>query len=431
MLYGSQADGGGMAPDLWQRDWTILLGRKMKDNELFQMALGIIPPWLVERYNFDPVKKQLDIFIDFTRGGEFTCPVCGRKGCKAYDTIDKTWRHLSFFEHVTYLHARVPRIQCDKCGVQLVCVPWARKGSGFTLLFEAFIMMLARDMPVNAMARLVKEHDTRLWRILDHYVDAARSREDYSKVSRFGVDETARTRGHNYISIFVDMDDPKTMFVTPGKGSSTLEAFKKDFTAHNGQPECVRDVCCDMSPAFIAGIEKSFKNAQITFDKFHVVKILNSAVDEVRRQEQKERPELQKTRWVWLKNEKKQTDKEFEIYESLKNMNWKTIRATHLKMNFQEMYAQPKEWSEQFLKKWYFWATHCRIQPMIDAAKTVKRHWAGVLRWFETKMTNGLLEGLNSLIQAAKARARGYRSTKNLITMVYIITGKLDFRLPT
>jgi transposase len=112
-------------------------------------------------------------------------------------------------------------------------------------------------------------------------------------------------------------------------------------------------------------------------------------------------------------------------------MNWKTIRATHLKINFQELYTQPKEAAEEFLKKWYFWATHSRLQPMIKAAKTIKGHWNGILQWFESKMTNGLLEGLNSLIQAAKARARGYRSTRNLITMVYIIAGKLNYRLPT
>ena len=223
----------------------------------------------------------------------------------------------------------------------------------------------------------------------------------------------------------------KVLFATPGKGAETVEAFKEDLEAHGGKAEAIQDACCDMSPAFISGIENTFENAEITFDKFHVVKILNAAVDDVRRQEQKERPELKKTRWVWLKNEINQTDKEYEIFESLKNMNWKTIRATHIKINFQELYAQPQEAAEEFLKKWYFWATHSRIPQIIGAAKTIKRHWAGVLRWFESRMTNGLLEGLNSLIQAAKARARGYRSTNNLITMIYIIAGKLDFRLPT
>lgn len=403
----------------------------MKDTDLFQMALGLIPPWLVDRSTFDPEQKRLDIYIDFSRGGQFTCTGCGREGCKAYDTVDKVWRHLNFFEHVTYLHARVPRTDCPTCGIGLVCVPWARAGSGFTLLFEAFIMVLARDMPVNAMARLVKEHDTRLWRILGHYVDQARSEQDFSEVTRFGVDETSSKKGHNYVSIFVDMDESKAIFATPGRGSGTLETFKEDLEAHGGRAENIQEACCDMSPAFISGIETTFKNTRITFDKFHVVKILNEAVDEVRRQEQKQRPELKKTRWVWLKNEANQTDKEYEVYESLKNMNWKTIRATHIKMNFQELYAQPKQTAEEFLKKWYFWATHSQIPQIIAAAKTVKRHWDGVLRWFETRMTNGLLEGLNSLIQAAKARARGYRSTKNFITMIYIIAGKLDFRLPT
>lgn len=403
----------------------------MKEIELFQMALSVLPPWLVDRCDFDPDQKRLDIYIDFARGSEFTCYGCGREGCKAYDTVEKTWRHLNFFEHVTYLHARVPRTDCPNCGIGIVSVPWAREGGGFTLLFEAFIMVLARDMPVNAIARLVKEHDTRLWRILRHYVDQARREQDYSGVTRFGVDETSSKKGHNYISIFVDMDKSKVLFATPGKGAGTLGAFKQDLEAHGGKAEDIQDACCDMSPAFISGIENTFENAKITFDKFHVVKILNAAVDEVRRQEQKERPELKKTRWVWLKNEANQTDKEYEIYESLKSMNWKTIRATHIKINFQELYSQPKEAAEEFLKKWYFWATHSRIPQIIDAAKTVKRHWDGVLRWFESRMTNGLLEGLNSLIQAAKARARGYRSTTNFITMIYIIAGKLVFRLPT
>lgn len=403
----------------------------MKDTELFQMALGVIPPWLVERCEFDPDRKRLDIYIDFTRGGEFTCHGCGREGSKAYDTVNKTWRHLNFFEHVTYLHARVPRTDCPDCGIGLVSVPWAREGSGFTLLFEAFVMVLARNMPVNAIARLVKEHDTRLWRVLHHYVEKARGEQDYSGVTRFGVDETSSKKGQNYISVFVDMDESKVIFATPGKGADTLGAFKEDLEAHGGQADRIQDACCDMSGAFISGIEKIFENAEITFDKFHVVKILNDAVDEVRRQEQKERSELKRTRWVWLKNEENQTDREFEIFESLKNLNWKTIRAAHLKINFQELYSQPNETAEAFLKKWYFWATHSRLGPMIAAAKTVKRHWNGILRWFESRMTNGLLEGLNSLIQAAKARARGYRSDRNLITMVYIIAGKLDYRLPT
>jgi transposase len=403
----------------------------MQDTDLFQMALGLFPPWLVERCTFDPDEKRLDIFIDFSRGGEFACPECGRLGCKAYDTQDKTWRHLNFFEHVTYLHVRTPRVECLDCGVRVVPVPWAREGSGFTLLFEAFILAMAKEMPINAVARLVGEHDTRIWRILHHYVEQARGEQDYSKVTTIGLDETSSKRGHNYVTVFVDMDRSKVLFATPGKDAATLTAFKEDLESHGGCSGHIKDACCDMSPAFIRGIEDTFENSSITFDKFHVIKVINEAVDEVRRSEQKTRPELKKTRYAWLKNPENLTKKLQAVIDELnvKKMNLKTSRAYQIKLTFQDVYDQPSQRAEAFLKRWYFWATHSRLQPIIDAARTIKRHWAGVLQWFESKINNGVLEGINSLIQAAKAKARGYRSTRNLITIIYLIAGKLDLRV--
>ena len=400
----------------------------MQDTDLFQMALGLFPPWLVERCAFDPEEKRLDIYIDFAKGGEFACPQCGRPGCKAHDTVNKVWRHLNFFQHVTYLHVRTPRVECPGCGVKQVPVPWAREGSGFTLLFEAFIMAMAKEMPVNAIARLVGEHDTRIWRILHHYVEEARSEQDYSRISKIGMDETSSKRGHNYITVFVDMDKSQVLFATPGRDAATLTAFKEDLEAHGGDAGSIKQVCCDMSPAYIRGIEDTFEEAAITFDKFHILKVINEAVDEVRRWEQRTRPELKKTRFAWLKNPQNLTVKQRGIIEDLNvpKLNLKTAKGYQIKLTFQDLYKQPRGQAEEFLKRWYFWATHSRLQPMIAAARTIKRHWAGVLGWFESGITNGVLEGINSLIQAAKAKARGYRSTRNLITIVYLIAGKLD-----
>ena len=188
-----------------------------------------------------------------------------------------------------------------------------------------------------------------------------------------------------------------------------------------------------MSPAFIKGAREQFPEAELTFDKFHIMKIINDAVDQVRRQEQKERPELTRSRYVWLKNPGNLTQAQANTLEDLtvKKLNLKTSRAYHLRLNFQELFNQPAYAAEAFLKKWFFWATHSRLQPMIDAAYTVKRHWDGVLQWFKSQINNGILEGINSLIQAAKARARGYRTTKNLIAMIYLIGGKLNLGLPT
>ena len=163
----------------------------MQDTELFQLALGLISLWLVDRCELDPDPRRLDICIDFSRAGKLTCYGCDREGCKICDTVEKEWRNLNYFEQVTHIHARIPRTSCPPWGIGIVSVPGARAGSGFTLLFESFVMTLARDMPVKAITRLIEEHDTRLWRILRYYVDQVRSEQDNSDATRFGVDEAS------------------------------------------------------------------------------------------------------------------------------------------------------------------------------------------------------------------------------------------------
>ena len=226
----------------------------MRDTSLLQQALGLAQPWAVSRSDFDPEAHRLDIEIDFAPGSRFACPTCGAVDCPAYDTERMTWRHLNFFQHEAYLHARVPRVRCDKCGIKTVNVPWARPGSGFTLLFEALVMTMVAAMPVKAAARIVGEHDTRLWRVIHHYVDAARARTNASGVTRLAIDETAARRGQDYVTLFVDIDQARVMFATEGNDAATIAAFADDLTAHGGDPDAISQVCIDMSPAFTKGI---------------------------------------------------------------------------------------------------------------------------------------------------------------------------------
>ena len=223
------------------------------------------------------------------------------------------------------------------------------------------------------------------------------------------------------------------IFATEGKDSTTVERFKDDLVKHKGSAEAIENVSSDMSPAFIKGVTENLPNAQITFDKFHIIKALNEAVDEVRRQEQKEFPMLKNTRYIFLKNPENLTIKQSELLEEikLKDLNLKTMRAYQLRLNFQEIWLLPPDQAEAFLKKWYYWATHSRLEPMIKAAYTIKEHWDGVLNWFKSNVNNGILERINSMVQAAKARARGYRTNEYLITMIYLIAGKLQFNLPS
>jgi transposase len=403
----------------------------VRDTTLMQMALGLTPPWTVTGSDFDAGAGRIDIQIDFPAGSRFACPTCAAADCPAYDTERKTWRHLNFFQHQAYLNARVPRVRCENCGIKTVSVPWARPDSGFSLLFEAMVMTMVSAMPVKAVARMVDEHDTRLWRVVHHYVDAARARLDASGVTRIAIDETAAQRGHNYITLCVDIDDARVLFATEGKDANTIAAFADDLAAHGGDPEAIAEVCIDMSPAFIKGVGESLPNAAITFDKFHAVKIINEAVDDVRRAEQKGQSLLRGTRYIWLRNPANLSEPQRATLEALPTRHLKTGRAYQIRLAFQDLYDQPStEAATTYLKNWYFWATHSRLDPMIDAAHTVRRHWDGILRWFESKIANGLIEGINSLVQAAKAKARGYRSMRNLKAMVYLLAGKLDLRLP-
>jgi transposase len=403
----------------------------MRDTSLLQQALGLTPPWTVSRADFDPEAHRLDIQIDFAPGSRFACPACGAADCPAYDTERKTWRHLNFFQHQAYLTARVPRINCDGCGIKTITVPWARPGSGFTLLFEALVMTMVSAMPVAAVARIVGEHDTRLWRVMHHYVDQARAHTDAAEVTRIAIDETAARRGHDYITLFADIDQARVLFATEGRDAATVAAFADDLAAHGGDPEAIAEVCIDMSPAFIKGVAENLPEAAVTFDKFHAVKIVNDAVDQVRRGEQKHQRLLKGTRYIWLRNPANLTERQRTTLDNLPTQHLKTARAYQIRLAFQELYQQdtPKQ-AGQYLKRWYFWATHSRLPPMIDAAYTIKRHWDGILRWFDSRIANGLIEGINSLVQAAKAKARGYRSIRNLKTMVYLLAGKLDLRLP-
>lgn len=405
-------------------------------QELFQMALNVTSPWFVKDLQFDAERKRLDIYIDFKPGSTFAYFDKENQtefaGLKAYDTKEKTWRHLNFFEHECYLHARVPRVKLPSGKAKLIRTPWEGLSNGFTLLFEALLMQLCRAMPVKQAARLSKVSDDKIWQMLERYIDQTRTHEDFKAITSIGIDETSRAKGHDYVTLFVDLQQRRTLFVTEGKDHATIKRFSGDFTEHHGNIEKIANISCDMSPAFIKGVCKYLPNAAITFDKFHILKIINDAVDEIRKEESRQNKLLKGTRYIWLKNPNNLTVKQKETLQSftLSQMNSKTLRAYNIRQAFSNIYqACSKEEFVAYLNRWYFWATHSRLAPMIKAAKTIKKHWDGVVKWYESKINNGILEGLNSVIQAAKAKARGYKTFTNFKIIVYLLTGKLDFSL--
>ena len=404
----------------------------MDQGQLFTLALGLVPPWMVDDVRFTVEEKRLDLHVNFPKGSHFPCPICGQDS-PVHDTQEKTWRHLDFFQHAAYLHARVPRVHCPEHGVHLVPVPWAREGSGFTLLFEALVMAMLREMPVKTVAGLVRETDHRLWRILGHYVEKARARVEMSDIRAVGVDETSSRPGHDYITLFVDLVEKRLLYATPGKDAETFASFAEDLQAHGGHAEHIAEVSMDLSPAFQKGAARHLPNAQITFDRFHLMKLVNEAVDEVRKGEMHSQPSLKKTRWLWLKNQNRLNAKQQqELQDLLQNHNLKTAQAYQFRLTFQEIFTlENRHQGAVLLKAWMENAKASGLPPLVKVAYTIMNHWDGVLRWFESQVSNGILEGFNSLLQSAKAKARGYRTHKNFIVMAYLILGKLDLRLPT
>jgi transposase len=399
-----------------------------QDLVLFQAALGLSDPWQVTSVEFDPERKRLDLRVDFAKGARFPCPECERAGCAVKDTEQKTWRHLDFFQHQAYLTARVPRVVCEEHGVRLVAVPWARERSGFTLLFEALVMAMVREMPVASVAGLIGESDMRVWRIVHHYVDRAVEAQSLVDVKRVGIDETSSRRGHEYVSVFADLDERRAVFAVEGRDHETVQAFSCFLELHGGDPGQVEEVCQDMSEPFLKGTLTYLPKAEITFDRYHIKSHLSQAVDEVRREEVKHHRELlSNTRYMWLKRPANLTERQRDLLDELLAQPLQTVRAYTLAQQFDSFYelADP-DTAEEYLRRWITEVQASGLEPLIAFTRMLEDHWLGVIRWHHSRVSNGLLEGLNSLIQAAKRRARGYRSNRNFITMIYLIVGKLN-----
>jgi transposase len=400
----------------------------MEPKHLFTTALGLTAPWEVTDVRFDPQAGRIDLEVAFAKGSRFACPACGAEGQPVHDTRSRSWQHLSFFQYRAYLHALLPRVRCESCGkTTQVQPPWARAQSGFTALMEALVVTLCQAMPVATVARHLGVGDERLWGVLEHYVDAARTQEDHSQVSAVGLDETAARRGQHYISLFHDLQGKRLLFACEGRDQSTVAAFAADLKAHGGDPQAIEQVCIDMSGAYLAGVAKHLPKATVSFDAFHVIKLANEAVDKVRREEVKTEPALRGTRWTWLKDAHDWTREQLNDFHWLSRARLKTARAWRLKEALRDIYATAttREQAEAALTRWYSWARRSRLPPMKRLATTLKEHWDGVLAAFDSGLTNGRAEGINSLVQAAKARARGYRTTRSLITIAYLIAGNL------
>ena len=398
----------------------------MNANTLFSQALGLGAQWNVVKSEMDVAQRQLRLELDFPAGTKFACPRCGQL-CAVHDTVDKEWRHLDFWQHRTDLRARVPRVTCAEHGVLQVEVPWARAGSGFTLMMEGMILLLAQQMSVSAAARLLRTTDHRLWRVIDHYVTAAHRDKDWSKVRRILVDETSARRGRRYVTNVIDAESTDLLMMAKDRGADTLGAFAAAMTKHGGRPEQITEIVMDMSPAYIAGAAAYFPGARVVFDAFHIMKMAGQALDKVRKDLARKGGDLRGGLWAlrgnaWTRNSEQQ-ERRSQLMAAYPALG----RAVALREFLQDALAGS---DRSQLEAWLAWAQRSRLAAFRDLARTIKRHFNGILAYMETRLTNGVMEAINGLLQLAKRIARGFRNFYYFRLAAYLKAGGLNLQAP-
>jgi transposase len=416
----------------------------MTPEKLFHELLGLGLNWEVVESRFDHLSGTVCLEMrETTRLWESVCCPKDTGPVFCYDHTEAlTWRHLNVFQHRCEITCRLPRGKCRQCGhVFRVRPPWEGLSTHFTKEFEAFALLLMREMPMSKVAELVGATDTRLWRMLFRQVDAAYAEADFSNVCCVGVDEMSVRKGHEYISVFADLVARRVMFATEGKDKETWMKFVEALEKHNGHRHAITQASMDMSPAYQTGVAEHCRNAQVVFDKFHVIKNANEAVDKVRRAEVRMGgpgvwEALYQSQWLWRKNPENLTDLEQERLAKINDKNLGTAKAYQMRLVLQDSYRSAhagiarhrfKVWC-----RWVRWVARFHqaglFASMVKLAQMVENHLAGILAHWKSGVTNAFMEGLNSVFSATKRKARGYRSTTHLITMLYFVAGKL--RLP-
>lgn len=411
----------------------------MNQNMLFEVGLGLSAPWKVVRSGLEDGGeggKFLYVDVEVEAGAAMPCPCCG-KLCPVYDHELKRWRHLNFWEHATYLSARVPRVECPEHQVKQVNIPWARAGSGFTLMFEAFVMALAREMPVAAVGQLVSEHDTRLWRVVRHYVGQAHGKQDWSGVQAVSIDETATRKGHRYATVVVEVDPEKErparlLFMTAERSAESVGQFVEAMPSHGAQAVQVKMAAIDMSAAYQKGVSEHLTEARVVFDRFHVMQLAGNALDEVRRQLQREGAEVKGALWALRGNESRLSQEQRQLRWELCARHKELGRAMALRESLQDTWDWPGAASAGVhLKAWCSWAKRSRLPSFKKLAQTIKSHWDGILAYFPHRITSAAIESINGIIQTARRRARGFRNFENLKAISYWMAGHLNLHLPS
>jgi transposase len=403
----------------------------MRDTELYRHLLGLEAPWTVAKVELDIKQQRVDVWAEHGEGS-WPCPECS-KPLSIYDHApERAWRHLDSCQFMTYLHARIPRVECSEHGVRQVRVPWAEPKSRFTALFERLAIDVLKETDILGATKILRISWDEAWHLMERAVARGRARKVKRNVRLIGVDEKSAAKGHDYLTLVSDLEQGTVEHIADERKQTSLDEYFQQLTPK--QRQGIEAIAMDMWEPFYQSTLANVPSAteKIVFDKFHISKHMGEAVDKVRRREHRQLSEsgeslLSGTKYLWLYNEENLPEEQRARFEWLRSADLKTARAWAIKEVLRGFWGYRSQgWAERYFRRWYFWATHSRLNPIIEVARMLKRHLANVLTYFKHRITNAVSEGLNSKIQTIKKRAYGFRNREHFKLAIYFHCGGLD-----
>lgn len=403
--------------------------RSMQDKDLYSKLLGLSPPWLVIDVELKLGDRQVSVSVFHDPDVPLRCPVCGNEAPR-YDSRTRRWRHLDTMQYQTFLVCEVPRTKCDVDGVHQVDVPWAEPGSRFTALFEILAIDWLRETSIQAVAGMLGLSWDEAAGIQKRAVERGLARREIEPAEVIGIDEVAFQRRHEYVSTIIDVRKGKVLHVLDGRGKAPLVEFF--LRMPDPWRKRVKVVAMDMWEAFISAVSEALPGAEIAFDRFHVAKHLNEAVNNVRKDEHRKLRKdgdsvLTRTRFLWLTNPENLSDAQFDLLQSLRGLSLKVSRAWAIKETNRHLWNyKSRGWADRAWKHWLAWAQRSRLPAMIKVGRMIRTHYEGVLTAVVTGVTNAATESINSRIQWIKRLACGFRNRERFKQAIYFHLGGLD-----
>ena len=403
----------------------------MDDRDLYQTILGLSAPWYVSQVEVSTKEEEVLVFLERDEQVSLVCPECGA-ACPGYDrSPERRWRHLDTCQYRTVLVARIPRVKCAEHGVRQISIPWGEDRSRFTALFETAAIRLLQETTLLGLTRIMGLSWDEAEGIMRRAVARGLARREEKPVRFIGVDETSFQKRHEYVTVVSDLEETCVQWVGDGRGKETLKQYWAGRSKE--QKADLEEVVMDMWEAYIAATAEALPDGddRIVFDRFHVAQHLGDAVDRVRRAEHKslmkeDDDRLKGTKYLWLKKSERTTE-DLEEIDQFMAAGLKVGRAWAIREAADRLweYTYPGA-AMRYFRRWYFWATHSRLVPIIEVARMMKRHIKGILGYLRSRQTNARAEAMNAKIQEIKYRARGYRNRANFRMAIMFHCGALD-----